>query len=149
MKRGEYHLTVQVWILNSNGEFLITKRNPSLSFWADRWHATGGCAIAGDNSLQTALKEVKEEIGVSLYPGNGQQFKSYTQPHQNNEGNIIYDIWLFKQDFDLSTTVLQEDEICEAKWASKQEIRDIIKAGNFIPVSECPYLDELFAFCKL
>lgn len=32
MAKGDYHLIVQVWILNGNGEFLITKRNPSQSF---------------------------------------------------------------------------------------------------------------------
>ena len=149
MKKGEYHLTVQVWILNSSGEFLITKRSPSLSFWANRWHATGGCAIAGDDSLQTALKEVREELGISLDPANGQLFTSYTQPHYNDEGNIMFDIWLFRQDIDLSTIVLQEEEICDAKWADKQEICSMIDTGSFIPISECPYLDELFAFCNL
>lgn len=37
MKKGGYHLTVQVWILHSEGQFLITKRSPSQSFWANRY----------------------------------------------------------------------------------------------------------------
>lgn len=74
--------------------------------------------------------------------------KSYSRPHDKDEGSAFYDIWLFKQDFDLSDIVLQENEICDARWTNKQEIRSIIENGEFIHASECPYLDELFAFCK-
>jgi len=148
MVKGDYHLIVQVWIVNSIKEFLITKRSPSQSFWPNRWHATGGCAVAGDDSLTTALKETQEKLGVSLNPQNGRLFTSYTKPHDKDDGSAFYDIWLFAQDIELSDMVLQEEEICDAKWASPQEIRSIIENGGFVPASECPYLDELFAFCR-
>ncbi|MEN6470133.1 MAG: NUDIX domain-containing protein [Clostridiaceae bacterium] len=149
MKKGDHHLIIQVWILNSEGKFLITKRVPSKSVWANLWHTTGGCAVAGDGSLKTALKETREEIGIILDPQNGQLFKSYSQPHDSDDGSAFYDVWLFKQKIDLSAIVYQPDEICGAKWAGKQEILRLIDEGAFFPTSEYTYLDELFAFCKL
>ena len=67
MKDGEYHLEVYLWIENDKGEFLISKRSPNKSFPL-LWECTGGNAVAGEDSLTTALKEVKEDLGlVSKY----------------------------------------------------------------------------------
>jgi len=149
MTKGDYHLIVQVWILNNNGQYLITKRSPSQSFWPNRWHTTGGCAVAGDDSLTTALKEAREELGVSLAPQNGQLFTSFSRAHDKDDGHAFYDIWLFRQEIELADIVIQEEEICDAKWASAQDIRDIIKHEAFIPAGECPYVEKLFAYCEM
>lgn len=148
MKKGDYHLIVQVWILNNEGKFLITKRVPSKSIWANLWHTTGGCAVAGDDSLKTALKETREEIGIILDSQNGKPLKSYSKPHGSDDGSAFYDVWLFKQEIDLSMITYQPDEICDAKWADKDEILKIIDNGAFLSVIEYPYLDELFDFCN-
>lgn len=66
---GNYHLIVHVWIINQKGEFLISKRT-SNKRWPDMWACTIGSAVAGDNSLTTAIKETKEELGVILIQEN-------------------------------------------------------------------------------
>ena len=70
LKKGDYHLVIHVWILNSRGEFLLTKRSPNKGF-ANLWETTGGSALAGDDSLTAAIREVKEETGLRLDPGKG------------------------------------------------------------------------------
>ena len=148
MKAGDYHLVVQIWIMNGNGEFLISKRTPGITGWAGLWQTTGGSAVAGDGSLKTALKETSEEIGVVLDTKNGQLFKQYSLPHTDDNGSAFYDIWLFRQEVDISAIVLQPDETCDAMWTSQETIRQMLDDGTFIPVNEAyPYLDELFAFC--
>lgn len=148
MQKGDYHIIVQVWVLNDDGEFLITKRIPGESPWANLWHTTSGCAVADDDSLRTALKETQEEIGVCLDPANGQLFKSYARPHTSDNGNAFFDIWLFRQDINISSVKLQPEEVCDAKWASKQEIIELINHDLFFPAEEYPYLSELFGFCS-
>jgi len=64
MCKGEYHLTVNVWIENDNGEYLISQRSPNKPMHQNLWECTGGNAVTGDDSLTTALKEVKEEFGL-------------------------------------------------------------------------------------
>jgi tellurite methyltransferase len=148
MKTGDYHLVVQVWIMNNKGEFLISKRTPGITGWTGMWQTTGGCAVSGDDSLKTAIKEASEELGVTLDPKNGQLFKQYALPHTNDNGNAFYDVWLFRQDIDISTVVFQADETCDAIWASKEKINQMIASGIFIPPNDAyPYLDELFYFC--
>ena len=148
MQKGDYHLVVQVWIMNSKGEFLISRRALGEGWWVGMWQTTGGCAIAGDDSLKTALKETREEIGITLDPKNGQRFKRYSESHKNDDGNVFIDVWLFRQDVDITTVVFEPKETSDAMWASKEQIIQMIYKGEFIPPDEAyPYIDELFYFC--
>ena len=65
MRHDDYHLVVQVWIENSKGEWLISKRCPEKPY-GGKWETTGGSVVAGENSFEAALREVREELGVSV-----------------------------------------------------------------------------------
>lgn|GEM_PF-282198 len=137
MPEGDYHLVVHVWILNSKGEFLITKRAPNKGY-PNMWETTGGSAVTGDTSLTAAVREVKEETGLDVLPENGKVVLTIQRD------DCFCDIWLFKQDFDIKFVVLQDGETIDAKWAAKDEIRQIVINGDFIPLS---YMEE-FLLCK-
>ena len=149
MNKGEGHLVVHIWILNAAGEFLISKRTPGITGWANMWQTTGGSAVAGDDSLKTALKETSEELGVSLDAKNGQLFAHYKRLHTNDEGFAFYDVWLFKQEVALSSVKFQPEETCDAMWANKEKITDMISRNEFISDEWYPYLEELFRYCGL
>lgn len=70
LERGDYHLVVFVWIVNSEGNFLISKRSQHKS-GAGKWETVGGAVIAGETSLQSALREVKEELALTLKAEEG------------------------------------------------------------------------------
>jgi len=134
LAEGEYHLVVHVWIVNSSGEFLITKRTPNKGY-PNMWECTGGSAISGNDSLQAAIREAKEETGLELLSKNGKVLFSL------NRNDNFCDVWLFQQDFDINDVVFQPDETCGAKWADKNEIKRMVKSGEFI---EFCYMEELF-----
>ncbi len=133
MEEGEYHLAVHVWLVNSRGECLITKRSPNKGF-PNMWECTGGSAIAGDDSLTAALREVKEETGLTVNPNCGECVYSYRR------ADNFVDIWVFHQDFDIADVVLQEGETCDKMYASIPCIRELIGKGQFVPYS---YLDVI------
>lgn len=148
MRRGDCHLIVHVWIMNGKGEFLISQRAPDPGRWCGMWHTTGGCVIAGEDSLSAALRETKEELGIGLVPESGLLFKQYSEPHINDDGAALFDVWLFRQEVDISSVVCQPDEICDAMWASKEQIRRMIADGTFLPPEEAYfYMEDLFRFC--
>jgi 8-oxo-dGTP diphosphatase len=134
MPKGDYHLVVHVWLQNSAGEFLITKRTPNKGF-PNMWECTGGSALSGDNSLTAVLREVKEETGLTVFPVNGKCVLSYRR-----DDNFV-DIWLFKQDFDINDVVFQENETCGAMYATKEQIYKMRDEAKLVPFS---YLDEFF-----
>lgn len=143
MNQDEYHLVVHVWILNSKGEFLISKRTPNKTY-PNMWETTGGSAVIGDDSLKAALREVKEELGLDLSPINGECLFSYRRQHQDFPDFV--DIWLFKEDVDIKDIVYQPDEVCDAKWATPKQILSMIQEREF--VDNFFYLDKLFSYLE-
>ena len=127
----------------------ISQMIPGTKDISGLWQTTGGCAVAGDDSLKTALRETREELGVTLNPNNGLLFKRYVEAHISDDGNALCDVWLFKQNVDISSVVLQPEETCDAAWAGKDKIKRMIADGIFRPVQSYPYLDDLFDFCGL
>ena len=140
MCKGEYHLTVNIWIENDNGEYLISQRSSNKLF-PNLWECTGGNAVSGDDSLTTALKEAKEELGIILEPQNGRMIK-HRLPHCICN-HCLADVWLFRQNVDISAVILAPDETCNAKWASRSEIDRMIDEGTFTTWGLFVCMDEL------
>lgn len=128
LKPGDFHLCVHVWIMNQDGKFLITKRSPNKGF-PNMWESTGGSALAGDDSLTAALREVEEETGLILDPDKGERI---FECRGEKGDNYICDIWLFRQDFDIRDVVLQEGETCDARYATPEEIIAMMDEGSFV-----------------
>lgn len=146
MHPGEYHLAVTVWIRNSEGKFLLSRRLPTARHDPHFWEPTGGSAIAGEDSLTAALREVREELGLTLDPSRGKLFKRYNWPHGDGKGMAHFCTWLFSLDTPLSAVTLQPTETCDVMWADEDTIRRLIREGIFVPYT---YLDELFAHCRI
>ena len=138
LESGDYHLVVYIWVMDHDGNFLLTKRSPNKGF-PNLWETTGGSALAGDDSLTAALREVKEETGLTLHPERGRRI--LTEKGENFFG----DYWLFREDFDLDEVVLQEGETCGKMRADEETIRRLRAAGDFVP---CRHLDEIFAAAR-
>ena len=134
LEPGDYHLVVHVWMQNSKGELLITKRSPNKGY-PNMWESTGGSALAGDDSLTAALREVREETGLTLDPKNGKVIASFRR-----EDNFL-DLWLFQQEFDLKDVVLQLGETTDKMYADKDAILRMVENGEFVPFF---YLRTLF-----
>jgi len=142
MNKGEYHLEVYILIENDNGEYLISQRSPNKTS-PNMWECTGGNAVAGDDSLTTALKEAKEELGVILEPQNARIIQHHI-PCSTAHCQGLVDIWLFRQNVDISTIILDPEETSNAMWASRDEINRMIDQGTFTTWKLYSYIDELF-----
>ncbi len=125
---GDYHIVVHVWIRNNKGEILLTKRHPN-KHYPHLWECPGGSIVAGESSLDGAIREVEEEIGIQLLRTNGQLVKS----ERRDCFNDFYDVWLFDQSFEISDTILQEDEVTAIQWVTKLELERMLHANNIVP----------------
>ena len=130
---GEYHLSVFVWVVNDAGEILITRRAPNKGYPLI-WEITGGSAVAGDDSLTAALREVREETGLTLDPAKGR----IALPLSGKDW--FGDVWVFRQEISMDDIRLQEGETCEARLVTRDELLALRENDLFIP---CSYMDEL------
>lgn len=140
---GEYHLVVQVWIQGSDGKWLISRRSPN-KHMPLLWAPTGGSVIAGEDSLTGALRETKEELGITLEPVNGKLFTSVRRERPEWKSPGFLDVWVFRQDVDIETVVLQEGETCDAMWTDAEAILQMVEEKSFIPMEQYGYLHRLF-----
>lgn len=134
LSKGEYHLVVHVWMQNSAGDFLLTKRSPNKGY-PNMWETTGGSAQSGDDSMTAALREVKEETGLTLDPKQGRRLITYQRE------DAFVDVWLFSQEYGLEEVSLQPGETVEASYVSVQKMQQLMEAGELVPY---PYLEQLF-----
>lgn len=139
MLQNEFHLVVHIWIRNSAGKFLIAKRaenKPS----GGMWETTGGSAIAGESSLETAIRETNEELGLVLEPEKCKQI--VRKKRIRNDYNDFVDAWLCFCDKQISELKPDRLEVSDVRWAEKYEIREMIGRKEFLDVF--PYLEQLF-----
>lgn len=140
--KDEYIMIVDVWIKNSAGEYLISRRAPWKKPEAGCWEPTCGCASKGDDSLAAALREVREELGIDLEPQNA---AFYRRLIFEGKGFFV-DVWLFNQEVDLDDVVMQAEEVDAVKWAATGEILDMQKERRFIREYRMPYIADLSAW---
>lgn len=130
---GDYYLVVQVWIRNEAGEYLIQQRAAHLASSPGIWATTAGYVVANEDSIDGAIREVVEELGISLTPAQLRRFDRLKMPTR------FEDIWMADVLRD-ALPLLIGPEVADCKWASKHEIRQMISRGDFFAYS---YFDQL------
>ena len=135
LNEGDYHLVIHAWIINTEGKFLIQKRANTVKVYPNMWAMTGGSAIKGENSYETCLREVSEELGVKPDMKNAKLI--FTKIRQDK----ITDVWVIRQDFSIENCKLQKEEVSDVKWVSKEEIKSLLEKKRFINYM---YIDNLF-----
>lgn len=133
MPEGDYHMVVHIWTLDRDGRILLTQRSLNKGF-PGRWESTGGSAIAGDDSLTAAMREVREETGLTLDPECGRIIGQYTGK------DYFTDVWLFRHDFTLDDVTLLPSETMDAKLVDFETLKKMSADGTLVPYW---YLDEL------
>jgi len=136
--QGRYHLTVRVCIFNRAGQMLIQQRQPFKDGWPNRWDLTvGGCVAAGETSQTAGQREVLEEIGCQV------DLTGMTPAITLTTKSIFNDNYILIREIDPAELKLQPEEVQAAKWATKEEIFQMIDDGRFIPFQKS-FIEYLF-----
>lgn len=134
---GSYHLVVSVWIMNSQGEFLLSQRHPDKPYPL-YWECTGGSVLAGESSLEGAVREVREELGLALEPEHGRLLYQT----RRDQCHDFYDVWLFHADTPVSALRLQETEVVAAQWVSRSTLFTMFRESQLHPLLD--YIEKIF-----
>lgn len=96
------------------------------------WECVDGSVIKGEDSLQGAVREAKEEVGVDLNPESGQVL--FTKTRKIIEGKIfndILDVWLFEYDGEVNLSNATTDEVAQVAWMGRSQIKELFDANMF------------------
>lgn len=140
---GKYHLVVHVWIRNSSGEYLISQRAATRPTFPLSWECVGGSVLAGESSIEGAVREVKEEVGIELNPAKGKLvFSKIRNEYDGMKFRDILDVWLFEYDGDIDLTNATTDEVNDAKWITTEDIHKLYDSGKLVKTLD-------YFFCAL
>ncbi len=128
-----YHLVVHVWIRNNKGEYLISQRSANRPTFPLMWECVGGSVLKGESSIQGAIREAKEEVGVDLSPDNGKiVFSKVRKIIDGKRFNDIVDVWLFQYDGDVMLNNATTDEVEQIVWMNKSQILELFEQNKLV-----------------
>lgn len=132
LKDDEYHLTVLGVVATPDHKFLITKRVMTKAWAPGWWEVSGGAAMAGEESLEAVIREVKEETGLDVSEAEGGYQFTYHRENPGEGDNYFVDVYRFILDFDESDLNLQEAETDGYMLATLDQIKDFAEQGIFL-----------------
>ena len=132
LKDDEYHLSVLGVVVRQDGKFLITKRVMAKMWAPGWWEVSGGAVMAGEESKDAVIREVKEETGLDVSNAEGGYVFSYHRENPGKGDNYFVDIYRFVLDFDENDVVIQKEEALDFKIATAEEIKAIADEGIFL-----------------
>ena len=141
---GYYHLVVHVWIRNKHGKYLISQRAANRPTCPLMWECVGGSVLKGEESVDGAVREVKEEVGIMLDPSKGEKVFSAIRDFIDGKSfRDIVDVWLFEYDGELQLQNATTDEVADCKWMSYDEIKSLYDSEKL--VNTLDYFFDVFS----
>ncbi len=114
---------VTVWVLNSNNELLIAKRSMNKKTNPGKWGpSVAGTVEDGDSYRETALREVQEEIGVTLSLIDGALIM-----HDEDLGSRANKNFIAHTELPIEAFTIQAEEVDAIAWISIPELLREIK----------------------
>lgn len=122
LKNGEYHLVVHIWPVSSSGALLIQRRSFKKKIMPGEWAVTGGSAIAGEDSLTAAKRELFEELGMTA---------ELTLIKRIKKRNSLVDVYGCVTKVKTHELTLQKSEVQDARWVSAETLLKMVEKGDF------------------
>lgn len=132
LKDGEYHLTVLGVVERCDGTFLITRRVMTKAWAPGWWEVSGGAAMAGEESEDAVMREIREETGLDVSKAKGGYLFTYRRDNPGEGDNYFVDVYRFVMDFDESDLKLQQEETSGFMFATLEQIKELADQGIFL-----------------
>ncbi|MBN1645411.1 NUDIX domain-containing protein [Candidatus Woesearchaeota archaeon] len=116
-KEGLRYRVSSLWITNSKGEFLLAKRALTKKHDPGVWTtAVAGTVEEGESYEQNVVKEAEEELGITKT-----DFKKEIKLESVGKHKFFVQWFTAQIDKPASEFKIQEDEVAEVKWFTKEE----------------------------
>lgn len=140
-RKGLWHRASHIWIINDNNELLVQKRNPYKQTFPNLWAiSVAGHVDSGETSLDTAVREVKEELDLDVSSDEFEYLFTIKRetPYKDSFLRVFDDVYLLHKNIDCEQTLLQVEELTDIKYVYYEYLEKIFKEGDkdYVPYSE-------------
>ena len=139
----EFHLWVMVWIKNpETGKYLVSQRSADKDTDPLKWETVAGHSISGDTSVEAAVREVFEEVGIELDPADAKHLATkIATSYDGHRYNWIRDSYYFETTSDPDLQKATTNEVLQSKWLTFSEIKEMYERGDC-----CLNMGDLYGF---
>lgn len=109
----------EVYIVHNN-EVLMFKRSENKKKFPGFWSIPGGHIDEGEDPLQCAIREIKEETGITVQPEDIKL--KVVATHHHIDRNELYIAFAFMVKLKTKPTVTQNSEEGTSHWVKKSEM---------------------------
>lgn len=151
---GDAHATSHVWLVRRNSnqsgtgvDILLQKRSHNKDSFPDCYDiSSAGHIPAGQDYLESAIRELKEELGIEAsaqdlhFIGMHDGFEKaefYGEPFINHEISSVY---ILERDISDDGFKLQKEEVQSVRWIDFDECVDMLQNGK---LKHCICMDEI------
>ncbi|MBR4206636.1 MAG: NUDIX domain-containing protein [Clostridia bacterium] len=139
-REGIRHRTAHVWIVRETEggyEILLQKRSEEKESFPGLYDtSSAGHIPAGDEPLESALRELEEELGIAAAPEElsfagtfriRYEKEFHGKPFRDNEVTSVY---VYSRPVDAASLRLQESEVSEVRWFGLREVAEEIRSSR-------------------
>jgi isopentenyl-diphosphate delta-isomerase type 1 len=150
---GFRHRTVHIWIYTSKEELLIQKRAHHKDSHPGLWDIScAGHITTGMGSVETACKELNEELGILVAKEELQFLFTSHQQYISNDlkfvDDEVCDVYLVWRDLDLSHLHLQREETEAVRFIDYQLLKRLLERFPHFFVPHDYEYNKLFALLE-
>lgn len=150
-EKGLWHRIVVIVILDKEGHLLMQQRSKHVKINPEKWDiSAAGHVSAGQTSIEAAIREVKEEVGLEIKSEELTYITTYCEPTRK-QGDIIdnqfYDFYIvIKANINMANVKMQKSEVENVKLCDLKEVKD--KLENKMVVERDVVYKEILPYLK-
>lgn len=123
---GEYVLVVEIAIINSKKQLLLSQRSEFKNNNPLKWETTQGSVKSGENSIEAAIRELNEELGLNM----PKEVFKYVETIRDDKEHIFKDIFIINKDINISEVSFLDGEVIKVKWVNTDEFNEMKQCNS-------------------
>ena len=135
-KEGIYHPVVHLVVLSEDRKrMLLQKRCSKKKILPNMWDvAAAGHISSGEDNLESIKREFNEELGLDSEKYDFNYINMFEEKYDDRKYKVREYAFLYivLNDIDINDIKIQEDEVSDVKWFSKEEYMKLTEEGLVI-----------------
>jgi len=129
-QKGIMHSAINVWLIDEEDRILIQKRGADVAVSPNEWDVSvAGHISAGEQPIDTAVREISEEIGLKVNSKDLHftfMYKGMTVHTNGLIDNGFCHVFIYKGNFEVKQLTPQKEEVAELKMMKLEEIETLV-----------------------
>lgn len=121
LKTNEYVIVVEIIIFNKQNEILLSRRSANKKRNPLKWETTQGSVKSKEKSQEAAIRELKEELGISVTEDDLRIYKTI----KDDSEHIFKDLFWIRKNIKLDEIRFLDGEAIDAMWVTIEKFKEM------------------------